>query len=375
MIRPTQILRSSLSLLIISLAALVSATSAYAKPGDVTEQALVEGIGWLSPHNPLGGNPWYTKINPGGVGIEKGKIFELNSSFEGTAFEISGTKKTIGNITQAADGNVYFAESDNTVGQAELGTIGRLVPGTGASSRLSLPSPPSNCGIEGPPIPECGLRLATGPGGTLWYTQFKQKEGEHVARLGRVAIGEAGSPITQYNLSNPETRPWDIIEGGGGRLWFTQKFGYGDWPSASWNLAKAVLNAGKLEVSEYAIPNKAPGQLSKGAGENIFLIQNAGENHRILRVNPEGKMTEMPLGPGAKPQGAALGPDQKIWFVEEQAKVIARLSPATEEVARYTVPNPIGCRPIAMSPGHGETMLSREECVNGTTRFSVVATK
>lgn len=364
-------MRLRLALLLASLTALgcLMPSIAAAKTGEVTEQPVLGSVAWLSPPYPSGGSAWFTRFEPG-------KIFALSEGFESTAFEISGTKHSDGDLTQGSDGNVYFTITDNTVGQIEPNVIGRLVPSSGTSTFLTLPSTPTNCAEFVSPIPECGIDLTTGPENTVWYTQFKQKSGEHVAKVGKIGVSEVGTPITQYSLTNSETQPSGIIEAGGSHMWFLQKFGVGFWPAVTYNLAKAKVNGeGKLEVSEYAIPSKAPGELVRGPGESVYLFQNLSENHRIVKVTAEGKTTEVATGEGAKPQGPAVGPAGEIWFVEEEAKKIGRLVPETGEITRYSIPNGAGCNPFGVIRGFKETMLVRERCASETTRLSQVATK
>jgi virginiamycin B lyase len=131
----------------------------------------------------------------------------------------------------------------------------------------------------------------------------------------------ASEPITEFELSSPGHRPQAITTGPDGNLWVTE-----------------VLK------------------------------------HMILKVTPDGKITEFPV-PGEKVgvlQGIAAGPDGKIWFTSREENAVRRLTidgkfdASFELPSKATLPKSMtpGCWPREIAPGPDKTLWLAEMAAN-----------
>ena len=73
--------------------------------------------------------------------------------------------------------------------------------------------------------------------------------------------------------------------------------------------------------------------------------------NRIGRVTPSGAVTEFPIpGPSAFPQGLAAGPDGALWFTENSANKIGRITTAGAITDQFPVPTAASA-PQGIAPG------------------------
>src|SRR5207237_2962326 len=70
----------------------------------------------------------------------------------------------------------------------------------------------------------------------------------------------------------------------------------------------------------------------------LFGVGNTSS--RIVRIDPDGKLTEYPILPGSHPFGVAIGGDKAIWYGAMYTNEIVRLDPGTGKETRYKVPTP-----------------------------------
>jgi streptogramin lyase len=200
--------------------------------------------------------------------------------------------------------------------------------------------------------------IAPGPEGNMWFTE----PGED--KIGRIAL--SGSPISEFPIPTPESEPNGITLGPDGNLWFTEEAG---------DKIGRITPAGA--ISEFPLPpNSNPNQIATGPDGNVYFTEDTEtfeevENTelsekeifvhhigKIGRAAPSGAITAewtIPTANG-KPVGITTGPDGNIWFTEENASNIGRVTPSGS-FAEFHVTG--GGNPRGIAPGpNGEVWFT-----------------
>src|SRR5262249_5731396 len=86
--------------------------------------------------------------------------------------------------------------------------------------------------------------------------------------------------------------------------------------SATANSTVLVADAPLSPITEFALPtpNSRPYQITAGADGNLWFTESAG--NRIGRITPDGTLTEFSLPNPGSPFGITAGPDGNLWFME-----------------------------------------------------------
>jgi streptogramin lyase len=122
-------------------------------------------------------------------------------------------------------------------------------------------------------------------------------------------------------------------------------------------VAPAGLAEGAGPVVDFATPTANSGSqgITLGADGNLWFTEQTAS--RIGRVTPTGVITEFPLSAGREPIGITSGPDGNIWFTEFGGDRIGRLNPnagsqATIQasIVEFIVPG-VGSQPFGITPG------------------------
>jgi streptogramin lyase len=237
------------------------------------------------------GNLWFTqryvseigRITPGGAFSD----FPLPSIYS----EPTG-------MAAGSDGNVWFTEGWGN-------RIGRIAP-DGQITEFTIPTAESR--------PE---RIAAAPDGSLWFTET------YADKIGRITPSGA---ITEFPVPTEEARPWGIAVAPNGDIWFTEHLR---------DKVGRLTPAG--EFTEYPLPGDfaLPGDISPGPYGEMWLTEEYG--NAIDRIMPDGRLqrfeveTVVPEPPygvySSNPLSIVLGPDGNMWFTEEYADRIGRISP------------------------------------------------
>ena len=131
-----------------------------------------------------------------------------------------------------------------------------------------------------------------------------------VASAGAAPSGRAvpGS-VTEFPLPNPDSRPYSIVRGPDGALWFTESSRGDD---------RAHHDLGHLQgVSRPPTFDSGPYGITVGADGNLWFTERFAD--QIGRILPSGQITELLLhvaerrSPGTSPPG----PDGSFYFTEE----------------------------------------------------------
>jgi streptogramin lyase len=253
-----------------------------------------------------------THVCPAERTTVKTKTFSISSALAGLAI--------------GPNGNVWFTAYDNDA-------IGRLTPRgkiTYFTDGITANPEHSVQGAVGP------RGITKGPDGNMWFT-------EHGAdRIGRITpdgtITEFSAGITPP--SGPaaadfrDAAPHSIVTGPDGNLWFTEQtadrigritpdgtiteFGAGITPSP---------NQALPGVHQYQLAQ--PGDITKGPDGNVWFVEQFAS--RVGRVTPDGVITEFPV-PVDPPtfdnygresyrivrvDTITAGPDGNVWFSEQ----------------------------------------------------------
>jgi virginiamycin B lyase len=188
-------------------------------------------------------------------------------------------------------------------------------------------------------------RIVAGLDGDLWFTESDANQ------IGRITTD---GQITEYPIPPQfaDSQPRDITVGPDGALWFTQYTG---------DLIGRIDESGN--VQEYLIPDEAAAASGIAAAPDgtIWFTESTVDFSQlgILYPNP-GYTEEFPLAPGSVgPMFIAAGPDGAMWFTLEQSNQIGRVDPATRVVTYYDVPT-LNALPWDISAGPDGAMWFTE---------------
>jgi streptogramin lyase len=122
-------------------------------------------------------------------------------------------------------------------------------------------------------------------------------------------------------------------------------------------VAAAGLAEAAGPVVEFTIPTAGSGPqgIALGSDANLWFTEQTAS--RIGRVTSTGAITEFPLPAGRQPIGITSGPDGNIWFAEFGGDRIGRLNPNAGSTAaiqasivEFVVPG-AGSQPFGITPG------------------------
>jgi virginiamycin B lyase len=269
------------------------------------------------------GGVWFTELATGAIAtLKNGTIteFPLPSFGEPVAIE------------QGSDGALWFTEYASN-------EIGRITT-SGVVTEFAVP-PCQTCDDVGP------WDIVAGPDGALWFTELDAN------RIGRITTAGA---ITQFDLPGGVSVPIGITNGPDGALWFTDSSGVGRiatdgtitqrWTGGSSPAAITTGSDGRLwftQSSQVGRLDPSSGQvklfsidlncfaqdIATGAGAVWFTCYFLDE---VGRVTPDGRVTPFRVPNhfgGNYPdtlEGIAPGANHDMWFTEEAANRIGRIS-------------------------------------------------
>jgi virginiamycin B lyase len=269
------------------------------------------------------GGVWFTELATNKIAtLKNGTIteFPLPSFGEPIAIE------------NGQDGNLWFTEyASNKIGRIST---------TGVITEFAVP-PCQGCDDVGP------WDIAAGPDGNLWFTELDAN------RIGRITTAGV---ITQFDLTGLASNPIGITNGPDGALWFTNSAGVGriatdgtvaqKWSGGSSPAAITTGADGRLwftQSSQVGRLDPSSGQvklfsidlncfaqdIATGAGAVWFTCYFLDE---VGRVMPDGRVTPFRVPNhfgGSYPdtlEGIAPGANHDMWFTEEAANRIGRIS-------------------------------------------------
>ncbi len=161
------------------------------------------------------------------------------------------------------------------------------------------------------PIPTPNSRpytIVAGPDGNLWFTE---SVGNKIGRITPSGV------ITEFPVPTAASGPYGIALGPDGNIWFTERFGD--------KIGKYVMATG--QIVEYPIPTSfsQPWEIIAGPDGNLWFTEE--DVAQIGRITPAGAITEFSSIGCCFPTGIAAGPDGNVWYTLEIGDQIGRITP------------------------------------------------
>jgi streptogramin lyase len=176
--------------------------------------------------------------------------------------------------------------------------------------------------------------ITTGPDGNVWFTETSPPAA--------IAMMTPKGTLKRFRLRTDYAGPVGIVAGPDGNLWFTEftvdKIGRitPDGTITEFALPPAPAPATSPGSSGTPPPPKGATEITVGPDSNLwFTEQNANQ---IGRITPSGAITEFPLvADNNYPTSIVVGPDKNIWFTEVGTGKIGRMTIAGA-VTSYAIP-------------------------------------
>jgi virginiamycin B lyase len=223
---------------------------------------------------------YYTELNAGKLGAMSTSGFTIDA----------GAYTQPGDIAQAADGRLWFAEFGAHAG-ATVPVLGNAPPAA------SFPMPTPTGKPEG---------IALGPDDRVWFTE---------SNIDEVAACDPGGTTCVGYPVPPGTHPLGIVAGPDGNLWI-----------AEYSSSKIGRMSVGGTLTEFPTPTPAskPFGITRGPDGALWFVENAG--NRIGRITTSGTITEYPIPTAnASAQWITLGPDGNLWFTETGKDQLGRV--------------------------------------------------
>ncbi len=267
------------------------------------------------------GNLWFTETNTNKIGriTTGGQITEFSTGLTANAGPAG--------IVAGPDGNLWFTE--NTVGK-----IG-VITTSGTITEYALPA-----GSNSQP-----LDITLGHDGNLWFVE------QNANNIGMITTS---GTVTEYTIPTSGSQPLSIRVGGNGVLWFAEAAG---------NKIGMITYAGA--ITEYANPDSSASLrfVAEGGDGNIYFTEaNVDMVGSIIATNGGSNLLGTYNGEFSPPtnNGPGLGyigqgPDGGVWFIENKANNIGRISLAstgsgTPIITEYPIPT-ANSTPTAVASG------------------------
>jgi virginiamycin B lyase len=116
-------------------------------------------------------------------------------------------------------------------------------------------------------------------------------------------------------------------------------------------------------VTEFPVPtpNSRPYQIVAGPDGNLWFTES--DASKIGKITPGGSITEYKLAAGTVPYGITVGPDGNIWFTERLGNAIAKMDTSGNLLAEYFLPT-LEAQPWHITPGPDGKLWFTEENVD-----------
>jgi len=157
--------------------------------------------------------------------------------------------------------------------------------------------------------------------------------------LGLALGAGANDPVTEFPLSSEGHRPQAIIAGPDGNLWVTD--------SGKHKIIRVTPDG---KITEFVVPGANANLLqgiTVGADGNLWFT--SPSDNTIRRMSPKGEFNgefkipttvdKSKVGGSSFPRGIATGPDGNVWFAELHGNKIGRITPKGE-ITEFPVPTP-----------------------------------
>lgn len=165
--------------------------------------------------------------------------------------------------------------------------------------------------------------IVTGSNGFLYFTELS------ASKIGQLTTG--GS-FTELATKTAAAAPESITVGPNGNLWWTE--------NAIHSIGTVTPAFNTAGLTEYPIPwaGSQPAFIARGVNQNSLYFTDPGAN-AIGEILTNGTFTgpfAIPTA-NANPEGIAIGPDNKMWFTENNAAKIGFVDPVTNAVTEMPI--------------------------------------
>ncbi len=168
------------------------------------------------------------------------------------------------------------------------------------------------------PVPGTPVVVTVGADGNLWYSDLN----------GSVLRVTTSGEVTPFPTPTPGTTVLGITTGGDGDVWF-----------AELNQMQIGRITPTGDITEFPLPPSAPQpafDLTLGPDGNVWAI--AGEE--FVKMAPDGTSVGYPGVTGGGTISITAGPDGKLWFLEQGANRVGRMTTAGVIDAEFPIPTP-----------------------------------
>ena len=214
------------------------------------------------------GNVWYTE--PG-----KNKVVRMTPAAVATEFPVSGGKPY--DIVNGPGGNLWISVQGASGGIGVLTTTGSFSLFTGISGNVQ--------------------NVTYGPDGNVWFTEPSANKVGRITPLG---------VVTEWPTTHD--KPWDIAAGPDGNVWFTAQGNGGAIGRITPLGAISEFTAGLTSASN-------PAGIVAASDGYLYFAETA--HHAIGKISTSGTIAELATPTtSSAPDGAAVGPDGNVWYVD-----------------------------------------------------------
>ena len=175
----------------------------------------------------------------------------------------------------------------------------------------------------------------------------------------------AAGTVTEFN--DPSGQAFGITAGPDGNLWFTNNAG---------SIGR-ITTGGSITL--FPVPGSMPEYITAGPDGNLWFTDRATTS--IGRITTSGSFTEFPAPTaGVVLQGITAGPDGNLWFTEDVLggkgnkidSKIGRITPAGS-ITEFPLPKPcafIFCGPLGITAGPDGNLWFTEELAGEIGRIT-----
>lgn len=165
------------------------------------------------------------------------------------------------------------------------------------------------------PVPTAASRpytIVAGPDGNLWFTESVGN------KIGRIT---PGGLITEFPVPMAGSGPYGICVGPDGNIWFTERFGN----------QIGRLDLATFQIDEFPIPtfDSQPWKICAGADGQLWFTEETAD--QIGSIDVFGQITEYVMAQigCCFPTGIAAGPGGNRWYTLEIGDQIGQITPST----------------------------------------------
>jgi len=172
--------------------------------------------------------------------------------------------------------------------------------------------------------------IVAGPDGNLWFTQ---SNGNNIARITPAGV------ITEFPVPTAQSGPYGICVGGDGNIWFTERFGN--------RIARFTIATQTFREFDLPTPFAQPWEIALGPSGNLWFTEE--DVNQIGRITPTGTIREFVPPACCFPTGITAGSDGRMWFTLEIGDQIGRVE-SNGTMTMFTIPN-VQVLPWDIAPG------------------------